>query len=49
MSQGLRNESHASLRVTVSKSRIRKRARTDLCEGRPAIVVPTVTTIYMDV
>jgi len=47
MSQGIGNKSHASLRVTVGKSRMRKRARTNLCEGRPAMVVPTATTIHM--
>jgi len=31
--RGLRNKSHASLRVTVGKNRMCKRARTDLCEG----------------
>ena len=27
----------------LQKSRMRKRARTDLCGGRPAMVVPTAT------
>ena len=28
------------------KSRMRKRARTDLCGGRSAMIVPTATTMY---
>ncbi len=31
--------------LILGKSRMRKRARTDLCGGRSAMVVPTATTI----
>ena len=31
--------------LILGKSRVRKRARTDLCGGRSAMVVPTATTI----
>jgi hypothetical protein len=34
----------ASTPFILGKSRMRKRARTDLCGGRPAMVVPTATT-----
>ena len=30
----------------LGKSRMRKRAHTDLCGGRSAVVVPTATTIH---
>jgi hypothetical protein len=30
----------------LGKSRMRKRARTDLCGGRPAMVVPTVDPVH---
>jgi hypothetical protein len=33
----------ASTPFILGKSRMRKRARTDLCGGRPAMVVPTAT------
>jgi len=32
--------------LILGKSRMRKRARTDLCGGRPAMVVPTATVIH---
>jgi hypothetical protein len=35
----------ASTPSILGKSRIRKRARTDLCGGRPAMVVPTATIV----
>ena len=35
----------ASTPFILGKSRMRKRARTDLCGGRPVMVVPTATTI----
>jgi hypothetical protein len=31
----------------LQKSRMRKRARTDLCGGRSAMVVPTATTDWL--
>jgi hypothetical protein len=34
----------ASTPFILGKSRMRRRVRTDLCEGRPAMVVPTATT-----
>jgi hypothetical protein len=34
---------HASAPLIQSKSRMRRRARTDLCGGRSAMVVPTAT------
>src|SRR5208337_1619048 len=36
---------HASPLPIHGKSRMRKRARTDLCGGRPVMVVPTATVI----
>src|SRR6266852_5087405 len=36
---------HASTPLILRKSRMRRRARTDLCGGRSAMVVPTATTI----
>jgi hypothetical protein len=38
---------HASTPLILRKSRMRKRARTDLCGARPAMVVPTATVIHM--
>ena len=35
----------ASPPLILGKSRVRKRARTDLCGGRSAMVVPTATVI----
>jgi len=35
----------ASTPFILDKSRMRKRARTDLCGGRPAMVVPTATVV----
>ena len=37
----------ASPLLILGKSRMRKRARTDPCGGRSAMVVPTATTIYI--
>src|SRR5712692_6925795 len=36
---------HASTPIILRKSRMRKRARTDLCGGRSVMVVPTATVI----
>src|SRR5260370_29776428 len=36
---------HASTPLILRKSRMRKRARTDLCGGRSVMVVPTATVI----
>ena len=36
---------HASPLPIPRKSRMRKRARTDLCGGRSVMIVPTATTI----
>src|SRR6266849_6735048 len=36
---------HASTPLILRKSRMRRRARTDLCGGRSVMVVPTATTI----
>src|SRR5258708_17178929 len=36
---------HASTPLILRKSRMRRRARTDLCGGRPVMVVPTATVI----
>src|SRR4029077_3317516 len=38
---------HASTPLILRKSRMRRRARTDLCGGRAAMVVPTATVIHM--
>jgi hypothetical protein len=38
----------ASPPLILGKSRVRKRARTDLCGGRSAMVVPTATVIRTD-
>jgi hypothetical protein len=35
------------LAIILDKSRMRKCACTDLCGGRPAMVVPTATAIHM--
>jgi hypothetical protein len=37
----------ASTPFILGKSRMRKRARTDLCGGRPAMVVPTATAMQL--
>src|ERR1700746_2873500 len=36
----------ASTPLILGKSRVRKRARTDLCGGRSAMVVPTATVTF---
>src|SRR6266849_2328648 len=38
---------HASTPLILRKSRMRRRASTDLCGGRSAMVVPTATVIHM--
>ena len=38
----------ASTPRILRKSRMRRRARADLCGGRPAMVVPTATVIHLD-
>ena len=38
---------HASPPLILGKSRVRKRARTDLCGGRSAMVVPTASVPSM--
>src|SRR6266436_9030087 len=45
MSQGWHEVRQASPPLIHGKSRMRKRARTDLCGGRSAMVVPTATII----
>src|SRR6266852_2517137 len=37
---------HASTPLILRKSRMRRRARTDLCGGRSVMVVPTATVIW---
>jgi hypothetical protein len=39
---------HASTPLILGKSRMRKRARTDLCGGRSVTAVPTATAIQVD-
>jgi hypothetical protein len=39
----------ASPPLILGKSRVRKRARTDLCGGRSAMVVPTATVTLVEV
>ena len=39
---------HASTPFILGKSRMRKRARTDLCGGRSAMIVPTATVGAQD-
>ena len=47
MSQGSHGMRRAALPpLILSMSRMRKRARTDLCGGRPAMVVPTATIVH---
>src|SRR6266851_126895 len=38
---------HASTPLILRKSRMRRRARTDLCGGRSVMVVPTATVILI--
>src|SRR6266849_6318778 len=47
LSQGWHEVRQASPPLIHGKSRMRKRARTDLCGGRSAMVVPTATSIGM--
>src|SRR5260370_33897463 len=40
---------HASTPLILRKSRMRRRARTDLCGGRSVMVVPTATVILPEI
>ncbi len=49
MSQGMGGVRQAVLPLLIhGKSRMRKRARTDLCGGRSVMIVPTATLIHLD-